>query len=63
MDGTGDYYAKLNKTGNERQIPYDLSFKWNLTTQTSDQNRIRGIETWNRLTAGRGEWGRWGWLK
>ena len=28
MDGIGEHYAKLNKLGNERQIPYDLTYKW-----------------------------------
>ena len=27
MDGTGEYYAKWNKPGGERQIPYDLTYK------------------------------------
>ena len=27
MDGTGEHYAKLNKPGPERQIPYDLTYK------------------------------------
>ena len=30
MDGTGGQYAKGNKPGNERQIPYDLTHKRNL---------------------------------
>ena len=25
MDGTGEHYAKCNKPGSERQIPYDLT--------------------------------------
>ena len=28
MDGAGEYYAKWNKPGSERQIPYDLTYKW-----------------------------------
>ena len=24
MDGTGEHYAKWNKPGSERQIPYDI---------------------------------------
>ena len=27
MDGTGDYYAKCNKPGDERQITYNLTYK------------------------------------
>ena len=30
MDGTGEYYAKRTKPGGENQIPYDLTYKWNL---------------------------------
>ena len=30
VDGPGDYYNKWNKSVNERQIPYDLTYKWNL---------------------------------
>ena len=26
MDGTGEHYAKLNKSEGERQIPYDLTY-------------------------------------
>ena len=28
-DRNGDYYAKGNQPCNERQIPYDLTYKWN----------------------------------
>ena len=27
MDRTGEHYAKWNKPGGERQIPYDLIYK------------------------------------
>ena len=30
IGGTGEYYAKWNKPGGERQIPYDLTYKKNL---------------------------------
>ena len=30
MDGTGEHYAKWDKPGGERQIPYDLPYKRNL---------------------------------
>ena len=30
MDRTGERYAKWNKPGGEGQIPYDLTYKWNL---------------------------------
>ena len=37
MDGTGEHYAKWNKPGDERQIPYDLTFNWNLINKTNEQ--------------------------
>ena len=35
MDGTEELYAKWNKAGGERQIPYDLTCKWNLINKTN----------------------------
>ena len=37
MDGTGEHYANWNKPGNERQIPYDLTFNWNLIDKMNKQ--------------------------
>ena len=37
MDGTGEYYAKWNKPGGERQIPDDLTYKRNLMNKTNEQ--------------------------
>ena len=37
MDGTGEHYAKRNKPGGERQIPYDLTFNRNLINKTNKQ--------------------------
>ena len=37
MDGTEEHYAKWNKPGGERQIPYDLNFNWNLINKTNKQ--------------------------
>ena len=30
MDGTGEHFATWNKPGGEGQIPYDLTFNWNI---------------------------------
>ena len=58
MDGTGEHYAKWNKPGSERQIPHDLTYKWNLINKTNKQANItRDIEIKNNLTIARGEWG------
>ena len=37
MDGSGEHYAKRNKPGGERQIPYDLTFNSNLINKTNKQ--------------------------
>ena len=37
MDGTGEHYAKWNKLGGERQIPYGLTFNWNLINKMNKQ--------------------------
>ena len=55
MDGTGEHYAKWSKPGGERQIPYDLTFKWNLINKTNKQDRTRDMEIKNKLTVTRGE--------
>ena len=56
MDGTGEHYAKWNKPGGERQIPYDLTYKWNLINKSNKQeNRTRDIEIKHKLTVTRGE--------
>ena len=33
MNGNGRYYAKCNKPVRERQIPYDFTYMWNLTSK------------------------------
>ena len=47
MDGAGNYYAKLNKSVGERQIPYDLTYRRNLMNKI-----MRKIEpeTWEHGT-------------
>ena len=35
MDGTGEHYAKLNKLRGERQVSYDVTYKWNLINKTN----------------------------
>ena len=37
MDGSGEHYAKWNKPGGEREIPYDLTFNWNLINKTQSK--------------------------
>ena len=37
MDGPRWHYAKLNKSGRERQMLYDLTYMWNLRNKTNEQ--------------------------
>ena len=37
MDETGEHYAKWNKPGGEAQIPYDLTFNWNIINRRKKQ--------------------------
>ena len=51
MDGPRDYHTKWNKSERERQIPYDVTYMWNLKYDTNEllwnRNRLTDIE--NRL--------------
>ena len=40
MNGTGEHYAKWNKPGGEGQIPYDLTYKWNIIQQNRQASKI-----------------------
>ena len=54
MDGIEEHYAKWNKAGGERQIPYDLTYKWNLINKINKQgNQTRDIKIKNKLTVTR----------
>ena len=57
MDGTGEHYGKWHKPSGERQIPYDLTYKWNLINKTNKQNITRDTEIKTNLTVPRGEVG------
>ena len=36
MDGTRDYHTKWRKSERERQIPYDITYMWNLKYDTNE---------------------------
>ena len=50
MDGPGEHYAEWNKPSGERQIPYDLTYKWNLINN-NNKNK------WAKRTDGEQEGG------
>ena len=36
MDGPRDYHIKWSKSERERQIPYDITYKWNPKYDTNE---------------------------
>ena len=36
MDGPRDYHTKQSKSARERQIPYDITYMWNLKYDTNE---------------------------
>ena len=36
MDATRDYHTKLSESERERQIPYDITYIWNLKYDTNE---------------------------
>ena len=47
MDGYAEHYAKWNKAGSEREIPYDLTYKWNLINKINKQAKYNQRH-WNK---------------
>ena len=39
MDETGEHYAKWNKPDSESEIPYDLTFNWNIINRRKKQTK------------------------
>ena len=58
MDGPRDYHTKWSKPDRETQIPYDITYMWNLKKGykwTNLQNRNRLTDTENKLMVTKGE--------
>ena len=36
MDGPRDYHAKQSKSERERQIPYDITYMWNIKYEANE---------------------------
>ena len=45
-DGTGVHYAKWDKPGSEGQIPYEITFNWNLVNKMNKQAKYNQ-KHWN----------------
>ena len=57
MNGPRDYHTKRSKSEKERQIPYDITYMWNLKYDTNEliyeTNILTDIE--NRLVVAKGK--------
>ena len=65
MKGPREYHTKQNKSERERQIPYDITYMWNLKYDTNEHiyetetdSKTQRIDLW--LPRGRG--GGEGWI-
>ena len=39
MDATRDYHSKWSKSERKKQIPYDITYRWNLKYGTNEQKQ------------------------
>ena len=46
MDETRDYHTKWSKSEEERQIPYDITYMWNLKYDTNEPIYETETESW-----------------
>ena len=63
MDATSDYHTKWSKSEKERQIPYDITYMWNLKYNTNEQTYETKTDSDREQTCGcqgGGEWGKEG---
>ena len=47
IDGSGEHYARWDKPGGNKQIPYNLSYKWNIINKTNKQTKYNQ-RNWNK---------------
>ena len=50
MDATRDYHAKWSKSERERQIPYDITYIWNLEYDTDERICATETDSWTQKT-------------
>ena len=46
MDGTGDSHVTCSKSERERQVPYDITYMWNLKYGTNEPIFIAETNSW-----------------
>ena len=50
MDGPRDYHTKWNESESGRQIPYDITYMWNLKYDTNELNYKTEIDSHTERT-------------
>ena len=48
MDGSERYYAKLNKSGRERQTLHDYTYMWNKKKKEQKKQKVNRLTDTNR---------------
>jgi len=62
MDGSRDSHPEWSKSERERQIPYDITYIWNLIDGTDEpfhRKENRGLREWTEVAEGEGEGAGW----
>ena len=61
MDAARDYYTKWSKSEREKQIPYDITYMWNLKYDTNELIYETETESGTQVVVTKGEvgWGKW----
>ena len=63
MDLESIMLSEISQSEKDKYHMISLVCMWNLIYKINKQSRSRLIDTENRLTAVRGKWGWWGWVK
>ena len=65
VDGPRNYHTKWSKSERERQIPYNITYTWNLKYDTNEhicETETRLTETENTFVVAKGEGAGEGWI-
>ena len=54
MDGPRDYHTKQSKSERERQMPYDITYMWNLKYNTNEFIYETETDSQTQKTKGKG---------
>ena len=55
MNGPRDYHSKQSKSERKRQIPYDITYMWNLKYYTDEHTNETETDSQKQRTGSRGQ--------